>query len=53
VIRLASEDDLFDLQELERIAGAPFRELGMAQVVDDARRARRHALATLTLTTFA
>jgi len=53
VIRLASEDDLFDLQELERIAGAPFRELGMAQVVDDARRARRHALAALTLTTFA
>jgi len=35
VIRLARADDLPALRELERAAGAPFRELGMAAVADD------------------
>lgn len=36
VIRPARDDDLQGLQDVERAAGAPFRELGMGEVADDA-----------------
>jgi len=35
MIRLARADDLPALRELERAAGAPFRELVMAAIADD------------------
>src|SRR5918997_3435051 len=35
MIRVARSDDLPALRELERVAGAPFRDLGMAAVADD------------------
>jgi ribosomal protein S18 acetylase RimI-like enzyme len=35
VLRAAREDDLLALRELERAAGAAFRDLGMAAVADD------------------
>ena len=36
VIRLARDDDLEALRDVERAAATPFRELGMALVADDA-----------------
>lgn len=35
MIRAAHPDDLPALRELERVAGAPFRDLGMTAVADD------------------
>ncbi|MGH3875055.1 MAG: GNAT family N-acetyltransferase [Pseudonocardiaceae bacterium] len=35
MIRAARPDDLPALRELERVAGAPFRDLGMTAVADD------------------
>ena len=35
MIRAARPDDLPALRELERVAGAPFRDLGMAAIADD------------------
>jgi GNAT superfamily N-acetyltransferase len=35
VIRLARDDDLLLLQDIERAAGAQFRDLGMPAVADD------------------
>ena len=35
MIRAARPDDLAVLRELERVAGAPFRDLGMTAVADD------------------
>ncbi len=35
MIRPATSEDLAQLQEIERAAGAPFREVGMAVIADD------------------
>jgi hypothetical protein len=35
VIRLAREEDLPVLRDIERVAGEAFREIGMAAVADD------------------
>lgn len=36
MIRMARDDDLETLRDIERVAGAPFRDLGMTLVADDA-----------------